>query len=88
MIFVCPAGFLIALDICYKMYKYENHISYAQEEDTEESIEEQVIDNDEGEELHLKKLAELDSEGPTADADGDDQPAEKSSCEFMNFDVV
>lgn len=50
------------------------------EDDTEESIE-QVIDNDVGEELHLKKIAEQEDD-QTVDADADDQPAEQSSRKF------
>lgn len=40
-----------------------------------------MIDNDVGEELHLKKIAEQEDD-QTADADADDQPAEQSSRKF------
>lgn len=49
-------------------------------EDDDDTSFEQVIDNDEGEELHLQKLAQQDE--PATATDEEDQPDEPSSRKY------
>lgn len=55
---------------------------FALKEDDDDASFEQVIDNDEGEELHLQKLAQQDE--PSTATDEEDQPDEPSSRKYSN----